>query len=57
MNKRNNSYLERHRKATERLTVLEAAKRKRKSRGRILETCLRSIADSPRVLTELDEKL
>ena len=57
LNERNNGYLERHRKATERKTALEAAKRKRKSRARILETFLRGISASPQVLTEFDEKL
>jgi len=56
-NVRSNGYLERHRAATERITALEAAKRQRRSRARILETFLRSIADSPQVLTEFDEKL
>ena len=57
LNKRNNGYLERHRAATERKAALEEAKRKRKSRARILETFIRSIASSPQVLTEFDEKL
>ena len=57
LNKRNNGYLERHRRATERKAALEATKRKRKSRARILETFLRNIASSPRVLAEFDEKL
>jgi len=56
LNERNNGYLERHRKATERKAALEEAKRRRKSRARILETFLRSIA-SPQGLTEFDEKL
>ena len=57
LNKRNNGYLERHRRAIERKAALEAAKRKRRSRARILETFLRSISASPQVLTEFDEKL
>ena len=54
---RNNGYLERHRKATERIAALEEAKRRRKSRARILETFIRNIVSSPQVLTEFDEKL
>ena len=57
LNERNNGYPERHRKATERKAELEEAKRRRKSRARILETCLRNVASSPQVLTEFDEKL
>ena len=57
LNERNNGYLERHCKATERKAALEAAKRQRKSRARILETYLSSIASSPLMLTEFDEKL
>ncbi|MCL1897038.1 MAG: recombinase family protein, partial [Clostridiales bacterium] len=57
LNERNNGYLERHRKATERKAALEGAKRRRKSRARILETFLCGIATSPQVLTEFDEKL
>jgi len=36
-------------------SFVEEAKRRYKSRARILETHLRSIADSPRVLAEFDE--
>ena len=43
--------------STQCVAALEVAKRKRKSRARILETFLRGIADSLRVLAELDEKL
>ena len=57
LNERNNGYLERHRKATERKMALETAKRKRKSPAGILETFLRGIAGSPRVLAEFDGKL
>ena len=56
-NTRNGGYLERHRVATERVAALEADKRRRKSRARILETFIRNITDSPQVLTEFDEKL
>jgi len=57
LNKRNNDCLERHRKATERKSVSEAAKGQRKSRARILETYLRSAVDSPRALAKFSEKL
>ena len=57
LNERNNGYLERLRAANERIAALEADKRKRKCRARILETFLRNIATSPQVLTEFDEKL
>ena len=46
-----------NRKVTERKAAPEAVKRRRKSRARILKTCLNSIASGPRVLTEFDEKL
>jgi len=57
LNKRNNGYLERHRKATERKVVSEAAKGQRKSRARVLKTFIRNIASSPQALIEFDEKL
>ena len=56
-NTRNGGYLDRHRVATERVAALEADKRRRKSRARILETFIRNITASPQMLTEFDEKL
>ena len=50
-------YLDRHRTATEQVAALEAERRRRKSRVRILETFIRNITASPRVLTVFDEKL
>jgi len=52
-----NGYLARPRKPTERKAALEMTKRKRKSRVRIFEIFIRSIAYSSLVLTEFDEKL
>jgi len=54
---RNSSYLERHRKATARVDELEATKRERVSRGKILEGFIRDIEKRPSVLTEFDEQL
>ncbi|MDR1692094.1 MAG: recombinase family protein [Oscillospiraceae bacterium] len=55
--KRNNAYLERHRKASERMDELEAAKRERLGKAKIIEGFIRDIASRPLVLTEFDEKL
>ena len=52
-----NEYLERHRVAAERITVLEGAKKAWKNRARILETFIRNISASPQAFTEFDERL
>jgi site-specific DNA recombinase len=54
---RNNRYLERHRKATERVTELEALKRERQSKNLLLETFIRGIESRPLVIEKFDEQL
>jgi len=56
-NERNNGYLGRQCAAMERIETLEAEKRRRRHKGRILETFIRNLASSPEALTEFDEKL
>jgi len=56
-NKRNNSYLERHRKVTERVTELERLRRERQGKLLMLEGFIRAIETRPLVLEEFDEKL
>jgi len=56
-NERNNSYLERHRKATERVTVLEGLRRERQSKFLMLEGFIQGIETCPLVLEEFDERL
>jgi hypothetical protein len=55
--KRNNSYLERHRKASERVDVLEAVKRERLGKAKIIESFIRDIEKRPLAITEFDDKL
>ena len=54
---RNNSYLERHKQASHRLEELEAQKRERLGKGKILEGFIRDIQSRELVITEFDEKL
>jgi len=54
---RNNSYLERHRKATERVAELEGLRRERKSKFLMLEGFIQGIEARPLILDEFDEKL
>jgi hypothetical protein len=54
---RNNSYLERHRKASERVDELEAAKRERLGKGKILEGFIKDIENRPLAIDEFDNKL
>jgi DNA invertase Pin-like site-specific DNA recombinase len=54
---RNNSYLERHRKATERVRELEELKRERLSKNKALETFIREIESRPLVIDGFDERL
>lgn len=56
-NERNNSYLERHRKATERVAELEGLRRERQGRLLTLDGFMRAIETRPLVLEEFDEKL
>ncbi|MBS3938773.1 MAG: recombinase family protein [Peptococcaceae bacterium] len=54
---RNNSYLERHRRAAERVTELEGLRRERQSKLLTLEGFIQGIETRPLVLEEFDEKL
>ena len=54
---RNNTYLNRHRKASERLDELEANKRERLGKAKIIEGFIKDIESRPLVITEFDEKL
>jgi hypothetical protein len=54
---RNNSYLERYRKATERVTELEKLKCERQNKSLMLETFIKGIESRPLVLDEFDDKL
>ncbi len=54
---RNNSYLERHRQASQRLEELEAQKRERLGKDKILEGFIRDIQSRELAITEFDEKL
>ncbi|MBS3985591.1 MAG: hypothetical protein KGZ66_08285 [Selenomonadales bacterium] len=56
-NERNNSYLERHRKATERVAELEGLRRERQTKFLVLEGFIQGIERRPLVLEEFDEKL
>jgi DNA invertase Pin-like site-specific DNA recombinase len=56
-NERNNAYLERHRAATERINELEAARRERLGKAKIIAGFIRDIEKRPLILTEFDEKL
>jgi DNA invertase Pin-like site-specific DNA recombinase len=54
---RNNSYLERHRKATERVAELEKLKCERQNKSLMLETFIKGIESRPLVLEIFDDKL
>lgn len=54
---RNNSYLERHRKATEQTLELETAKRERLAKSKTLDIFIRDIESRPLAITEFDEGL
>ncbi|MDR0499826.1 MAG: hypothetical protein LBG97_01075 [Coriobacteriales bacterium] len=54
---RNDGYLERQRVATERIAALEAERKAKRHKARILENFIRNLEASPSVLTEFDEKL
>jgi hypothetical protein len=54
---RNKAYLERHRKALERVDELEADKRERLGKAKIIEGFIRDIESRPLAITEFEEKL
>ena len=54
---RNNSYLERHKQASQRLEELEVRKRERLVKGKTLEGFIRDIQNRELAITEFDEKL
>ena len=54
---RNDGYLDRHRRAMERVTELEETKRQRHYKAKILGTFIRDLSASPLVMEEFDEKL
>lgn len=54
---RNGGYLERHRQASQRAEELEAQKRERLGKGKILEGFIRDIQSRPLAVTEFDEEL
>ena len=56
-NERTSGYLERHRKATERITELETAKRERLAKSKTLDGFIREIEKRPLILTEFNESL
>ena len=56
-NERNNAYLERHRKASERVDKLELQKRERLGKAKIIEGFIKDIEGRPLVITGFDERL
>ena len=54
---RNNAYLERHHRASEREDELEAAKRERFGKAKLIEVFIKDIASRPLVINEFDETL
>ncbi len=56
-NDRNNGYLERHRKATERVAELENLKRERQNKKRSIGSFIRGLENQEDALDEFDEKL
>jgi hypothetical protein len=56
-NERNDGYLERHRKATERMERLDAERRSRLAKSKTVEGFIRDIESRPMAITEFDEKL
>jgi hypothetical protein len=54
---RNSGYLERHRKATERIEKLEKEKRKRLAKRQMLAKFISDLKKSPQVISEFDEGL
>ena len=54
---RNNAYLERHHKASERVDKLEATKRERLGKAKTIEVFIKDVESRPLVISEFDEKL
>ena len=54
---RNNAYLERHHRASEREAELEATKRERFGKAKLIEVFIKDIESRPLVINEFDEKL
>lgn len=54
---RNNGYLERHRKASERVTEFEELKRERQNKSLLLDGFIQSLKGRQKVLEEFDDKL
>ncbi len=54
---RNNAYLDRHRKASERVDELESAKRERLGKAKIIDGFIKDIENRPLAITEFDDKL
>ena len=54
---RNNAYLERHHRASEREAELEATKRERFGKAKLIEVFIKDIARRPLVINEFDETL
>jgi hypothetical protein len=55
--RRNNSYLERQRVATERIAALESERKAKRHKARILDNFIKNLEAGQSVLTEFDEKL
>ena len=56
-NERNNGYLDRYRKAMDRVSELEDQKRARNTKNLILDAFIRGIESQPLVIDEFDERL
>ena len=56
-NEKNNNYLVRYKKATDRMDELDAAKRERIGKGKTIDGFIRDIKNCPLVISEFDEKL
>ena len=56
-NERNNGYLDRYRKAMDRVSELEDMKRARKTKNLILDAFIREIESRPLVIDEFDDRL
>ena len=54
---RNNAYLERHHRASKRVDELEATKRERLGKTKLIEVFIKDIESRPLVIAEFDEKL
>lgn len=54
---RNNAYLERHHRASEREAELEATKRERFGKAKLIEVFIKDIENRSLVINEFDEKL